>query len=165
MSDPVSVRTASADDVASIADIYNHYILNSTATFDMEVTTTEARAQWLAGRGPEHPVTVAVGEAGVAGWGALSPWAGRPAWLHTVEVSIYVAPEATGRGIGPLLLTDLERRAREIGHHVLLSQIVSENEPSLKMSERAGYRRAGMLTQVGRKFDRWLDVVIVEKVL
>ena len=130
-----SIRTATTQDAAAIAAIYNHYIATSTATFD----------------------TVA--------WGSLSRWGTRCAYRHTVEISTYVAPDATGSGLGPLLSNALIAEARRTGHHAVISQIVSENGPSLKMGERLGFAEVGRLREVGRKFDRWLDIVLMELVL
>ncbi|MDZ4178735.1 MAG: N-acetyltransferase family protein, partial [Coriobacteriia bacterium] len=113
-------------------------------------------------RDESHPVLVAVSDGTVQGWGSLSPWGARPGWRHTVEISVYVAPDARGNGIGPLLTQHLLDRASLIGHHAIMSQIVSDNEPSLAMAERAGFVRVGHMREVGRKFDRWLDVVLLE---
>lgn len=160
-----TIRMAAPDDIESITRIYNHYILESTATFDTEPKTVEDRASWLRERDAAHPVLVAEGEGKVLGWGSLSPWAQRPAWRHSVEVSIYIDANATGQGIGPALLVALTDHARRAGHHAMLSQIVADNEPSLKLSRRAGFEHVGTLREVGRKFDRWLDVALVELVL
>lgn len=162
----VSIRLAGVADAESIAGIYNHYVLHSTATFDTDAKSVEDRERWITERGPEHPVVVATdADDAVIGWGALSPYSPRPAWGHTVEVAVYVSPERLARGIGPLLLADLVERARTVGHHALVSRIVSENGPSIRMAERAGFSRVGTLREVGRKFDRWLDVVVFELLL
>ena len=164
MSDP-HIRLAVPDDAPAIAAIYNHYVRESTATFDTEEKTAEDRVAWLATHGPDHPVIVAEQDGHVVGWGSLSPWGTRCAYRHTCEISVYIAPDATRAGLGPALSLDLIQRARSLGHHVLVSQIVHENEPSLKMSARLGFTHAGTLVEVGRKFDRWLDVVLMEMVL
>lgn len=157
------VRLAGHDDAEKIAAIYNHYVLTSTATFDTVETSARQRIEWLTDRGPEHPVTVAERAGVVVGWGSLSRYRDRPAWDHTVEAGVYVAPEATGAGVGPALLADLVSRAEQIGHHVVLAQIVAVNAPSLKMTERAGFERVGYLTEVGHKFGEWLDIVIMQR--
>jgi len=113
----------------------------------------------------QHPATVALVDDVVVGWGSLSTWGTRCAYQHTVEISTYIAPGATGAGIGPALADDLLARARELGHHAVVSQIVHDNEASLKMVRRLGYEHVGTLKQVGRKFDRWLDVVLMEYVI
>ncbi|MDZ4179397.1 MAG: N-acetyltransferase family protein [Coriobacteriia bacterium] len=156
------VRDAIAADATAIADIYNHYILESTVTFHIDPVTPEEREAWLSHHGESYPVVVAQCDGVVEGWGSLSPWGERPGWCHTVEISVYVAPDARGHGIGPLLTQHLLQRASLVGHHAVMSQIVSDNTASLAMAERAGFVRVGHMREVGRKFDRWLDVVLLE---
>lgn len=164
MEQPV-IRQAVGGDARAIADIYNHYIRSSTATFDMVEKTEAERREWLSQRGASHPVFVAEDAGRVIGWGALSPWSARPAWGRTCEVAVYLAPDARGAGLGQRMLDALIERASEAGHHALISQIVGENVASLAMTERAGFERVGVLREVGWKFDRWLDVIIMELVL
>jgi phosphinothricin acetyltransferase len=159
------IRRARVSDARHIAGIYNHYVRTSTATFDTAEKTEDDRACWLQEHDDSHPVLVAVVGDRIVGWGAITAWGRRPAYRHTVELAVYLSPDATGDGIGPSLLDALIDSARDAGHHVLLAQIVADNEPSLKMAERAGFRRAGTLAQVGRKFDRWLDVALMELIL
>ena len=164
MSD-LEIRPAQASDADTINAIYNHYVRTSTATFDTEEITAEKRLAWLDEHVGDYPVLVAVRDGHMLGWGSLSRWGTRCAYRHTVEISIYIDESATGAHIGPRLAEALAARAREAGHHVIVSQIVHENEASLKMAGRLGYERVGMLKQVGRKFDRWLDVVLMEYVI
>jgi L-amino acid N-acyltransferase YncA len=161
----VEIREAMATDADAINAIYNHYVRTSTATFDTEEMSHDERLAWLTAHAGDHPALVAVADGAVVGWGSLSRWGSRCAYRHTVEISIYIAAEATGGGIGPALGDALLERARELGHHAVISQIVHENEASLKMAGRLGYEHVGTLRQVGRKFDRWLDVVLMEYVI
>ena len=156
------IRLATDADAAAIASIYNHYIRTSTATFDTEEKSVDDRIAWLTEHGGAYPVLVAEDGGEVLAWGALSRWGTRCAYRHSVEISVYVAPAATRLGLGPAMSRALIERARELGHHAIISQVVSENEPSLKMGERLGFENVGRLRQVGRKFDRWLDVVLME---
>jgi phosphinothricin acetyltransferase len=158
----VSIRPALPSDAAAIAAIYSHYVVTSTATFDTEPVTAEQRAAWLAERGPEHPVLVASSGGEVVAWGSLSPYAPRPAWGATVEVGVYVDSAHVGTGIGSSMLAALVEEARAAGHHAIISRIVSENAASIAMAEKAGFERVGHLREVGRKFDRWLDVIVME---
>ncbi|MDR3686692.1 MAG: GNAT family N-acetyltransferase [Coriobacteriia bacterium] len=158
-----TIRPATDADAAAIAAIYNHYIRSSTATFDTEEKSVEDRLAWLGEHGGAHPVLVAQDEGGgVLAWGSLSKWGTRCAYRHSVEISVYVAPDATQAGLGPAMCEALIERGRELGHHAIVSQIVSENEPSLKMAARLGFENVGRLRQVGRKFDRWLDIILME---
>jgi len=161
----VSIRTALPADVPAITAIYNHYVRTSTATFDTEEKSVEDRVEWLTQHVGAYPALVAERDGGVVAWGTLSAWARRRAYRHTAEISVYVAPDATARGVGPVLANALIARAREVGHHAVVSQIVHENEASLKMASRLGFEHAGTLREVGRKFDRWLDLVLMELVL
>lgn len=159
------VRNAVASDAPSIAEIYNHYVRTSTATFDTRERSLADQERWLAEHTGPYPALVAEQDGVVLAWGALSPWGTRCAYRHTVEISTYVAPDSVGQGLGPALGDALISRARELGHHAVISQIVHENEPSLKMARRLGFEHAGTLREVGRKFDRWLDVFLMELVL
>lgn len=164
MSDAI-VRAAQTSDAAAINAIYNHYVRTSTATFDTVEKTLEDRLSWLESHGRDHPVLVVERDGDVIAWGSLSQWASRSAWRHTVEVSTYVDSRTLGRGVGPMLLSSLVEAARRCGHHALIAQISADNEPSLKMGERAGFRQVGVLREVGRKFDRWIDLAMLELVL
>lgn len=159
------VRRATHADAPAINDIYNHYVRTSTATFDTVEMSLPDRIAWLAHHGDEHPVFVVQRADTVVAWGSLSPWATRAAWRRTVEVSTYVAASVLGRGIGPVLLQALVESARSQGHHAVIAQISSDNLPSLKMGERAGFERVGTLHEVGYKFDRWIDLAMLELVL
>lgn len=161
----VQIRDARESDAQAIADIYNHYVEHSTATFDTEPKTAEERRSWLEAHGERYPVLVVEIDGRVVAWGSLTAWSPRPAYAPAVEVSTYVAPDSVGRGLGPQLMMQLEERARRAGHRALLSQVVSENEHSLRVTERMGFERAGLLKEVGLKFDRRLDVVILERLI
>jgi len=165
MASEVRIRDASGDDAETLAEIYNHYIVTSTVTFDTELKTADERRVWLDSREAFHPVIVAEENGRVLGYAALSGWAVRPAWRHTAEAGVYLRPEATGKGVGAALLGELIERARTGDMHALIAQIVSDNSASIAVFERAGFRRVGTLEQVGRKFDRWLDVDLLELIV
>ncbi len=160
-----SITRAIDADAPAINSIYNHYVRTSTATFDVVETNLDQRLAWLRSHGDDHPVLVVARDGEVVAWGSLTRWASRCAWRHTVEVSTYVDPAAVGAGIGPLLLTELVKVARERGHHAVIAQISADNEPSLKMGARAGFERVGTLREVGRKFDRWIDLAMLELIV
>lgn len=164
MSD-LTLRSATADDAAAIAEIYNFYVATSAATFDTELKSVDERIAWLEMHGESHPVLVAERDGSIVGWGSLSRWGTRAAYEHTVEISVYVHAETRGSGVGRALTLALVDAAREAGHRAIIAQIVAENAPSLSMSAACGFEVVGRLTDVGRKFDRWLDVVLMELVL
>lgn len=159
------IRRADGGDAAAIAGIYNHYIENDTCTFDTEPKTVEERIAWLQAHDDDHPVLVVERSGTVVAWGSLSVHAERPAWRHTVQVGTYVAPGHEGTGLGSALMDALLEASRAAGHHVVLAQIVADNERSLALVERYGFERVGVLREVGRKFDRWLDVVVLQRIL
>ena len=159
------IRDAQAADAAAIARIYNQAVLDSTATFDIEPKTTEDRLRWLAEHDGSHPVIVAERDGEVVGWGSLSSVSDRRAWDFTVEISTYVDERHHGTGVGRALGSDLIERARALGHHVIISRVCAENTASIRLSGQLGFAQAGVMHEVGRKFGRWLDVVILEKAL
>jgi phosphinothricin acetyltransferase len=156
------IRVAEARDLDAINAIYNHCVERSTCTFQVEPVSAAERASWFAEHGEAHPVTVAEREGEVVGWGALSPHKGRCAYRHTVEPSVYVHQDLLGQGIGRALLGDLIARARAVGHHTMVGGVCSENAASLALCREFGFLEVGHLREVGRKFERWLDVVLVQ---
>lgn len=147
-------------------DIYNHAVLHTTATYDFEPQSLEARLQWW----EEHerdgwPVWVAEGSEGVVGWSSLSRYHVRCGFRFTGETSVYVAPEAQGRGLGGRLMEPLIEGGRERGLHTLLAAVDATNQVSLKLHERFGFVRVGHFREVGHKFGRWLDVVYLQRLL
>lgn len=159
---PVALRAATANDAPAIASIYNHAVRETTATFDTQTKTAEDRIEWLSGRAVQHPVIVAEHDGVVLGWGAFSAWSDRCAYEGTVEMSVYVDPGHVRKGLGGLLSRELLELAGGIGVHHILSRICSENIASLAMAQTMGFRVVGTQHEVGRKFDRWLDVIILE---
>jgi len=161
----LKIRRAVESDAEAIAEIYNHAITTSTATFDTEEKTADERQRWLAEHGDNYPVIVAELDGEVVGWGSLSRYGERPGWKFTVENAVYVRHNCRGRGIGKLLLEKLIEEARMLGYHCIIAQVVGGNEASFKLHERAGFETAGVLRESGRKFDRWLDVILMQKIL
>ena len=162
---PVQIRPATAEDLPAINDIYNHYVLHSTCTYQEEAETMHDRHAWFAARGPAHPVTVAILAGDVVGWGSLSPYHRRAAYRNTVENSVYVAHTHHNRGIGRLLLQDLIDRARQIGHHTIIAAIDGEQPLSIALHEKMGFERVGLMRELGFKFGRWLDVHYLQLML
>jgi phosphinothricin acetyltransferase len=162
---PPLVRPATPADLPAINDIYNHYVLHSTATYQDEPDPLEARRAWFDRHGPDHPITVAEADGRIVGWGSLSPFHARSAYRRTVEDSVYVHHEHHRQGIGRVLLEDLIARAAQIGHHTIIGLIDGSQAPSIALHERLGFTRVAHLREVGFKFERWLDVVYVQLVI
>jgi L-amino acid N-acyltransferase len=157
------LRAARPDDVAALAEIYNEAVRTTVATFDTEPRSHAAQAEWLAHHGPRHPVLVAEVAGTVVGWASLSPWSDRKAYDRTAEVSFYVRSDHRGQGIGGRLLRANVQAADALGYHCLLARIAEPNDVSLHLHEAAGFRRVGVMRQVGFKFGRWIDVQLLER--
>lgn len=171
MPTPRRLRLATVDDLDAINRIYNHYVPESTTTYDVAATTMAERRQWFEGRADCHPVTVVVehdantGAEVVAGWGSLHPFRTRSAYRFTVENSVYVAPDRLRCGIGSAILADQIERARVAGLRAIIAVIDAEQAASITIHAKHGYREIGRFPQIGRKFDRWLDVVFMQRLV
>jgi len=161
----VRIRPATVDDLERINDIYNHYVLHSTCTYQTEPEAIEGRRAWFDHHGEKHPVTVAEEGGRVVGWGSLSRFHARAAYARTVENSVYVDPLLHRRGIGRLLLADLLDRARALGHHTIIAGIDAEQTASVAIHAAMGFVRVALLNEVGFKFGRWLHVIYMQKML
>jgi L-amino acid N-acyltransferase YncA len=162
----VQVRDARPEDAAAIARIYNQGIEDRVATLETQLRTPEERAAWMAARGPRHPVLVAVDDAGeVVGWGSLNQFNPRAAYDHVADFSVYVAREHRGRGIGRLLVQALEERARAIGFHKMVLAAFPYNEAGMRLYERHGFRTVGVYHEQGMLDGKWVDVIVMEKIL
>ena len=162
---PLRIRRATANDLPVINQIYNHYVLYSTCTYQEEPSTAEERAAWFAAHDPSHPITVAERDAEVVGWGSLSKFHARSAYGHTVENSVYVRHDCHRQGIGSALLGDLIERGKAVGHHTIMALIDREQRGSVAVHEKFGFVEVARLREVGLKFGRWLDVVYMQRML
>lgn len=161
----VKIREASEPDIEEIRRIYNDSILNSAATFDIKPKTKEDRIEWLKMHQYPYCVLVAVVDETIAGWGTISPYAERAAYIHSVEDSVYIDNKYRGKGIGTEILISLIEVAKTNGHHAIISLIVGDNDLSIHIHKKLGFEKIGVLKEVGRKFDQWLDLHIYEKLL
>ncbi len=159
------IRSATRGDLPGVLAIYNYAVRHLPATFEVEERSAEAQEAWFAAHGARHPVLVAEADGHIVGWASLSPFSERTAYDRTVENSVYVHPDHWGRGVGTLLLAALMQAARTAGHHVVVARIVGDNEASIKLHARFGFSVVGSLHEVGWKFHRWHDVLIMEAVL
>jgi phosphinothricin acetyltransferase len=161
----VTVRPARLDDVEAIRAIYNREVLTGTATFDLVERSAEDQRRWLTERSGAHAVLVATVDDTVAGFASLSRYKERPAYNTTVEDSIYVAPGYQGSGIGERLLASIVQTAASHGFHAVIARISGESEASIRVHEKVGFVVVGREREVGRKFGRWLDVVVMQRLL
>lgn len=160
------VRLATAADAEAIRTIYNLEVLTSTVTFDLVPRTLEEQQAWLVDRNGAHAVLVAEGEDGtVWGFASLSPFRERPAYSTTVEDSVYVDRDHQGRGVGKALLAALVETGTNHGFHTVIARIVGGHDASIALHASCGFEVVGTEREVGRKHRRWLDVVIMQRML
>ncbi len=160
-----TLRPATEADLPAINDIYNHYVLHSTATYQTEPSTAEERREWFQAHGAKHPVIVAEENGVVIGWGSLSRFHPRAAYENTVEDSVYLHHQHLGRGVGSLVLAELLRLAQVLGHHTVLGGIDADQAASYALHAKFGFVKVSHLKEVGFKQGRWLDVIWTQKML
>jgi L-amino acid N-acyltransferase len=160
-----ALRPAVAGDLAAISDIYNHYVTRSTCTFALQGETLDERKAWFAGRGEIHPVLVADEAGAVIGWASLSAWNKRCAYAQTVESSVYIDHDHHRRGIGKALMVKLLELARELKLHSVIAGVSADQAASLTLHQGLGFTEVARFKEVGFKFDRWLDVIYLQKMI
>jgi phosphinothricin acetyltransferase len=162
----VQTRLATAADAEAIRAIYNAEVTGSTVTFDMVPRTRDDQLAWLVKHSGAHPAIVAVdGEQTVVGFGSVSPYRSRPAYSTTVEDSVYVHRDHRGRSIGSVLLDELVRLSAAHGFHAMMARIVGGHEVSIALHRACGFELVGIEREVGRKFNQWLDVALMQRLL
>ena len=160
------VRAATAADAEAICRIYNQGIEDRVATLETELRTSDERAAGLAAKGPRHPVIV--GEragAAVIGWGSLNPFNPREAYRHVVDFSIYVERGYRGKGVGKVMLARLIELAREHRFHKMVLSAFPDNAGGMALYERMGFRTVGVYKEQGVLDGRWVDTIVMEKLL
>lgn len=165
----VQVRPGTEVDLAALTELYNHYIRETAITFDTEPITPAERRPWLLSHpedGP-HRLLVArdVHNDRILGYASSSPFRPKAAYATSVEVSVYCAPDAGGRGIGTLLYKALFEALAEEDVHRAYAGITVPNEASVRLHERFDFTHTGTHGEVGRKFDTYWDVAWYEKKL
>jgi len=161
----VSVRHAIAVDAEAICTIYNQGIEDRIATLEIELRTPEERRQWMAGRGPRHPVIVAEADDCVVGWASLNPFNPRTAYDYVADLSVYVKRGWRGKGVGRQLLGRLVALAQELGYHKIVLAALPFNEAGVALYQRLGFTRVGVYREQGLLDGKWVDVLLMEKLL
>lgn len=163
-----SLRDATERDIPYLLDIYNHYVANSTVTFDEEPQTLkEMRAKFRVVAKLGFPWIVAVSPRGeILGYAMVTPWKAKAAYRFTVENSIYLGPASTGKGLGSALMAELLERAKTAGVKEVVAVIADRGaEASIRLHEVFGFKEIGHMGKVGFKFGRWLGTVLMQKSL
>src|SRR6059036_2765370 len=163
--EPMHVRFAALDDAPAICTIYNQGIDDRVATLETELRDAEERRRWLSSRGTRYPVVAAEARGQIIGWSSLNPFNPRRAYDHVADVSVYVERSWRGRGVGRRLLGRIEELAREIGYHKMVLAAFPYNTAGMALYERVGFVTVGIYREQGLLDGKWVDVIIMEKLL
>ncbi|MFF0222733.1 GNAT family N-acetyltransferase [Streptomyces sp. NPDC004629] len=165
----VQVRAGAEGDLEALTDLYNHYVRETSITFDTAILTAEERRPWLLSHPEDGPyrlmVAVDADSQEILGYATSSPYRAKPAYGTSVETTVYVAPRAGRRGIGTLLYKALFAALAGQDLHRAYAGIAQPNTASTRLHERFGFRYVGTYREVGRKFGRYWDVAWYEKEL
>lgn len=158
------IREATTDDAAAFCDIYNHYVASTVVTFEERPVSIGAMQRRIR-EVPDPSLWLAADDGGVRGFAFAREWSGRSAYRFTVETTVYLEPRSRGRGTGSQLYEALIARLRSRGLHSAIGVVALPNPGSVALHEKAGFRKVAHLREVGRKFDRWIDVGFWERLL
>jgi phosphinothricin acetyltransferase len=161
----LTVRDAALADADAICRIYNQGIEDRVATLETELRTPQERREWMTARGARHPVLVADADGAVAGWASLNHFNPRAAYDHVADISVYIERVWRGRGVGRALLEALIVRARALAYHKLVLAAFPDNVAGMALYARCGFTRVGVYREQGRLDGRWVDVVVMERLL
>jgi len=161
----ITIRDAVRDDAAAIAAIYNQGIVDRLATLETEERAPEERLAWLDARGPRHPVIVVESDGRVIGFGSLNAFNPRAAYNHVADFSLYVERTWRNKGVGGRLLHALTDRARQLGYHKMVLSAFPFNPAGLALYRKSGFRVVGVYKEQGFLDGRWVDTIIMEKLL
>lgn len=162
----VEIRNATREDITAILEIVNHSIVHSTAIYDYEARNLAQQLAWFAEKQELGlPVMVAEIDGNIAGFGTYGSFRLKIAFQYCIEHSVYVAENFKGRGVGKLLLKELIELAKNSGYHTMIGCIDAENTDSIAFHEKFGFKVTGTLNEVGFKFGRWLDLVLMQLIL
>jgi L-amino acid N-acyltransferase YncA len=162
----VKIRAAESSDANALAEIYNHYVLGTVVTFEENpISGTDMEQRIDAVGSSTLPWLVAEKDGRTVGYAYASPWKTRSAYRFSVEVTVYLAPESAGCGIGSLLYGELLAQLQGLGAHAVIGGIALPNDASVALHEKFGFKKVAHFPQVGFKFGQWIDVGYWERVL
>jgi phosphinothricin acetyltransferase len=161
----VTIRPATETDADAICIIHNQGIVDRTATLDTALKTPAERRQWLRDREQRHPVVVAETGGRVVAWGSLNRFNPREAYAHVADFSVYVERGHRGYGVGTMVLGRLIELARTLGYHKMVLAALTSNKAGVALYARAGFSRVGVYREQGQLDGRWVDVLVMEKIL
>lgn len=158
-----TIRAGTHEDLRAIVGIYNWAVNQTFATIDSEPLDAEEAAAWWETHGRRSRLLVATDESGVIGWARLLPWKQRG--FDVVEDLVYVDPVHQGRGIGKALLDELIKEARGLGYRTIVATIAADNRAGLQLHAKLGFETVGTIRDAANKFDRWMDITLVQRSL
>ena len=162
----IEIRPAERDDLEAMLLIYNDAIINTTAVYDYQPRASETQQQWFENKQVQRlPIFVAHDGVTIVGFGSFGPFRLWPAYQFTVENSLYVDSAYRRKGTGTALLASLVSAAQAAGYHAMVAGIDATNEASLALHRKAGFQPVAHFREVGWKFERWLDLVFMERIL
>ncbi|KAA1426530.1 GNAT family N-acetyltransferase [Nocardioides antri] len=159
----IEIRDATEADVAACAAIYGAYVVETPATFEIDPPSVEEMGRRIAACQAGHSWLVAERDGVVTGFAYGTRWAERPAYRWACEVSVYLARDSVGGGVGSALYAALLDRLTERGFHVAFAKVAQPNDASNALHARFGFRRVGLLERVGHKLGAWHDVAILQR--
>mgnify|MGYP001037163643 CR=1 FL=1 len=160
-----TIRPATIADAAAICDIYNPYIRDTFISFETEPVTPEQIKHRILDITASFPWLVCVENEQILGYAYATKWRTRAAYQHAVETSVYLSPDAAGKGLGSALYRALIAELQKLPVHVVIGGIALPNAASVALHEKMGYEKVAHFAQVGKKFDRWIDVGYWQRVL
>lgn len=161
----LNIRKATVNDLPAITEIYNDAVMNTTATFDTQTRSIEDRTAWFNNRDDNFPIFVAEKNDAIVGYVSLNKWSDKKGYDRTAEISLYILPGFQGEGIGKRLIEFIVAEAQETHLHSILARITEGNEVSIHLHKAVGFEVCGQLKEAGFKFDRYLDVTFMQKML
>jgi L-amino acid N-acyltransferase len=164
MSEVTMICDATEADLPGLVEIYNDVIATSTAVYSSQPVSLEDRRSWWQARTAQgYPVLVTRDSRGVSGFSTFGDFRAWPGYRFTVEHTVHVRADGRSRGTGTALVQALFPRAAALGKHVMIAGVDAENAASIRFHERLGFTQSGRLREVGYKFDRWLDLVFLQR--
>jgi L-amino acid N-acyltransferase len=167
----IDIRRITLTDTDAIRAIYNAEVDDSTVTMDLVPRSHAAQEQWMQRHLGVHgavvatDVDLATNRERIVGFASISPWREKPGYSTTVENSVYVHRDHQNRGIGRILLDGILHLAGESGFHCCMARIVAGHEASIRLHASRGYELVGVEREVARKFNRWIDITVMQKIL
>lgn len=162
---PVTFRSVEIADADALCEIYNREVLGSRVTLDLVPRTLADQISWITQHQGVYPAQVAIANDQVIGFASVSPYRIRPGYSTTVEDSIYIDPNYQGKGVGKALLSKIIELAILHGFHSCMARVASDHIASINLHKSVGFVEVGIEREVGRKFGKWIDMMILQLIL